>query len=70
MAHLSLIGRAEVIRLRFNLHKYSHTAVINLYRRHKISYRKPQYSYSRKEAQHKELILKQFEVSKQITEAM
>ena len=52
IANLYLIDWAEVIRQRFDLNKYSHSAVA----RHKKSYRKPQYAYSMKEAQQKELI--------------
>jgi transposase len=52
MAHLGLHARAHLIKERYELKSFSHSSVVRLFKKHGITYRKPQYSYSRKQAHH------------------
>jgi hypothetical protein len=67
MAALSLEYRAKEIREHFQLKSFSSMSVIKLYKKHKISYRKPQYSYYRKLA-NKDQVFQQQKISKEMGE--
>lgn len=53
-AHLSLHQRVMYIEEQFGV-KIHHSTLVNLYKKHKISYIKPQYAYCRKMEQKKEI---------------
>lgn len=52
MAHLSILRRVQIIKRKFNIErKFCDHTLIAVYKRHGISYQRPQYSYQRKIAQ-------------------
>lgn len=60
-SHLSLIERASIIRDKFKVPHFTHTALASYYKRLRITYRKPQIVYSYKERNHETIAIKQKE---------
>ena len=68
MATLSLDQRAQAIKQKYQLKSFCSMSVSKLYKRYKISYRKPQYSYYRKQANQNQIYQQQQKICKEMGE--
>jgi hypothetical protein len=67
MRHLSLVQRVEVIKERFSFSKLAPSTLFNLYKKHKIKYRKPKYSYLSKMRKADQIKVKQKKFVEKVT---